>query len=171
MLRLLKKVPRDSINLATQSVPLTIPILAYQQRHHHNIRLYKTLHHNSKYALRGTAQNWHVATQMLIVQNSKPKDSVLLAGGLYHLHPASLTLWHDNIHHQWSYNRPASKPPTGDTSCDMSPHTKLLTYIRWQLPVTVCCQVSVLFQFYLPIFTTIFWFINHSLHHFQKHLL
>jgi len=80
-------------------------------------------------------------------------------------HPA-LRLSHDNIHHQWSYNRPASKPPTGDTWCDASPHTKLLTYIHQQLPVTVCCQV--LIKLYLPIFTTILWFINHSLHHFQN---
>ena len=37
----------------------------------------------------------------------------------------------------------------------MSPHTKLPTYIRWRLPVTVCCQVSI--KLYLPIFTTILW--------------
>jgi len=80
-------------------------------------------------------------------------------------HPA-LRMSHDNIHHQWPYNRPASKLPTGDTLCDVSPHTKLLTYIRWRLPVTVCCQISI--KLFLPIFTTILWFINHSLYHFQS---
>jgi len=108
--------------------------------------------------------------QMLIDQNSKHKTACF-----WHVvyiisaqHPA-LRLWHDNKLHQWSYNRPASKPPTGNISRDVSLHTKLLTYIRWRLSVTVCRQVSI--KLYLPIFTTILWLISHSLYHFQKHSL